>query len=238
MDTDLKLPVRSVLTSDIFDHSAFLEHIDSLGHHKLAKMTTYIPSITLPTILFANPYAAILAPVAAGTAIGYATRPKQTQKTYLALRQPPFRPPPWVFGPAWTTLYGLMGFAAYRAWSAGASSIDPRVLTLTKQGATLYSIQLGLNLIWMPLFFGFKRPIEATIDVATLTGVVGYLAYIWGQVDPVAGYALIPYNAWLCFATYLSAGAGHLNGWDFSDKEVPTTAKPGQSKFIDEKKEI
>lgn len=98
-------------------------------------MTTYIPSLTLPTFLFANPYAAILLPVAAGTAIGYTTRPKQTQKTYLALRQPPLRPPPWVFGPAWTALYGLMGFAAYRAWTAGAMSIDPRTLALTKVSA-------------------------------------------------------------------------------------------------------
>jgi tryptophan-rich sensory protein len=39
---------------------------------------------------------------------------KETQKTYMALKQPPYRPPPQVFGPAWTLLYGLMGFAAYR----------------------------------------------------------------------------------------------------------------------------
>lgn len=98
-------------------------------------------------------------------------------------------------------------------------------------------MQIGLNLVWMPLFFVFKRPIEATIDVASLTGLVGYLAYVWGQVDPVAGYALVPYTAWLCFATYLSAGAGYLNGWDFSDKELPVSNKSGQTKWVDEKKE-
>ena len=55
-----------------------------------------------------------------------------TQKTYLALKQPPYRPPPQVFGPVWTTLYGLMGYAAYRAWNTGISSLDPSMVSLTK----------------------------------------------------------------------------------------------------------
>jgi benzodiazapine receptor len=73
----------------------------------------------------------------------------------------------------------------------------------SQQGATLYTIQLGLNLIWMPLFFGLGRPIEASVDILALSGVTGYLAYIWGKVDPVCGYLLAPYLAWLGYATYL-----------------------------------
>lgn len=57
-----------------------------------------------------------------------------------------------------------------------------------QQGATLFTIQLGLNLIWMPLFFGLKRPIEATADIVALTGTVGYLTYIWSQVDTIAAW--------------------------------------------------
>jgi len=97
-------------------------------------MTTFIPSITLPAFAFENAAAAILLPVAAGTAIGFSTRPSQTQKTYLALRQPPLRPPPQVFGPMWTLLYGLMGYAAYRAWTAGTNSLDPYKMQLAKVG--------------------------------------------------------------------------------------------------------
>ena len=134
---------------------------------------------------------------------------KETQKTYLALKQPPYRPPPEVFGPAWTLLYGLMGFAAYKAYSTGMSPLaSTEQHLLTKQGATLYTIQLGLNLIWMPLFFWAKRPIEATVDIVALTGVTGYLTYIWGQVDPVAGWALAPYLAWL-------VGSPSELGWEF-----------------------
>ena len=56
----------------------------------------------------------------------------------------------------------------------------------------------------MPLFFGLHRPIEALVDIVALTGTTAYLTYIWGQVDVVAGWALVPYVAWLSFATYLT----------------------------------
>jgi len=172
--------------------------------------------------------------------------------------------PPQVFGPAWTLFYGLMGYSAYRAYSTGmatTSSLEKRLLT--KQGATLYTIQLGLNLLWMPLFFWAKRPIEATVDIVALTGVVSYLTYIWGQVDVISAWALAPYLGWLGFATYLSAGVGYLNDWDTASKEVcifmfgggrvlryirltsvansflqvdfPPSAKLEDTKFVDEK---
>ena len=57
---------------------------------------------------------------------------KSTQKKYLAMKQPPYRPPPQVFGPVWTTLYALMGYSAYRAWNTGMSSLNPRTIQLTK----------------------------------------------------------------------------------------------------------
>ena len=99
----------------------------------------------------------------------------------------------------------------------------------------------------MLLFFSLGRPIEATVDIVALTGVTGYLAYTWGQVDPIARWTPAPYLGWLSFATYLSvctmsiysleitvislmltfdeqAGCGYLNNWGFSivqtDKDV------------------
>ncbi|KXT07409.1 hypothetical protein AC578_418 [Pseudocercospora eumusae] len=197
-------------------------------------MTTHIPSLTLPSILFEQPAAAILLPIAAGTAVGFSLSPKETQKTYMALRQPPLKPPPKIFGPVWTVLYGLMGYGAYRAWTIGTRSIDPQKSVLAKHGATLYTLQLGLNLIWTPLFFGFKRPIEASADIIALTGTVGYLAYIWAQIDEAAAWCLAPYLVWLGFANYLCHGAGYLNNWDFSGKQQ---AKPGNkdTTFVDEK---
>lgn len=95
-------------------------------------MTTYIPSLTLPSFVLANASYATLLPIAAGTAVGFSTRPSDTQKTYLALRQPPFRPPPWVFGPAWTALYGLMGYASFRAWTNGINNFDVEKVKMAK----------------------------------------------------------------------------------------------------------
>lgn len=83
----------------------------------------------------------------------------------------------------------------------------------------MYTIQLGLNLVWMPLFFGMGRPIEAMLDIVALTGTVGYLSYIWSKVDKVSSLILVPYLAWLGFATYLTAGTGHLNGWTIKGNE-------------------
>ncbi|KAM7207062.1 putative translocator protein [Rhypophila sp. PSN 637] len=183
-------------------------------------MTTYIPQLTLPEAIFNSLPASILLPIALGSAVGYSTRPKEggTHRQYDSLRQPPLRPPPWVFGPVWTTLYGMMGYAAYRAVHFGTSPLNSAsTIAAARHGATLYTIQLGLNYAWMPLFFGLGRPVLATVNILSLLGVNGYLAYLWGNyVDETAGWLLTPYIAWLSFATYLTISIGHLNGWDLS----------------------
>ncbi|KAK0618215.1 TspO/MBR family protein [Bombardia bombarda] len=190
-------------------------------------MTTFISQLTLPEVIFNNLPASILLPITLGTAVGYSTRPKTTKRRYLSYKQPPFSPPPWLFGPAWTLLYGMMGYASYRAVHYGTSPLNSAATIATaKHGATLYTIQLGLNLAWMPLFFGLKRPVEATVDIIALLGSNIYLAYLWGgSVDRTAGLLLVPYIAWLGFASYLSAGVGYLNNWDLSDIEKDAVVK-------------
>jgi len=188
-------------------------------------MTTYIPSLTLPAFVFEQPAISVLLPVLAGTAVGALTRPDRTKKTYRALKQPPLHPPPYLFGPVWTVLYAAMGYAAYRAWTSGTTAFDPEKVRLAKHGATLYTIQLALNLVWMPLFFGLGRPIEATVDILALGGTTGYLAYVWSHVDNVSAWLLAPYLGWLGFATYLCTGCGYLNNGDFSNAETASKAE-------------
>lgn len=81
----------------------------------------------------------------------------------------------------------------------------------------------------MPLFFGLKRPIEATVDIVALTGVTGYLTYIWSKVDPVAAWGIVPYLGWLGFATYLSVStlttsnrvqANGMLGWHWLSQQL------------------
>jgi benzodiazapine receptor len=127
-----------------------------------------------------------------------------------------------------------MGYAAHRAWTVGILSAIPSVVEKTRIGATLYSLQLGLNFAWMPLFFVKGWPIPATVDIVALTATVGYLTYLWGKVDNTASYCLMPYLGWLGFATYLCVGAGHLNGWNFKDKIKRMETKPEETKYVDE----
>ncbi len=64
----------------------------------------------------------------------------------MALKQPPYRPPPQVFGPVWTVLYGLMGYSAYRAWDTGMSSLNPNIVALTKvQFPLLFQDEMQAN---------------------------------------------------------------------------------------------
>ncbi|KAK0745887.1 TspO/MBR family-domain-containing protein [Schizothecium vesticola] len=193
-------------------------------------MTTYIPNLTLPSFIFNSPAASILLPIALGTGVGYATQPRDNQRQYMSWKQPPLRPPPWIFGPVWTALYGMMGYSAYRAVHLGTSPLNmPHTISAAKHGATLYTIQLALNMIWMPLFFGLRRPVEATVDIVALLGVNGYLAWLWGtKVDEVSGWLLVPYIGWLSFATYLSAATGYLNNWDLRSHEEKARGKKGQ----------
>lgn len=102
--------------------------------------------------------------------------------------------------------------------------MNPRIIENTRRGATLYTVQLVLNQLFMPLFFGLGRPVEALIDVTLLTGAVGYLTYIWSKVDQTAMYCLVPYVAWCSFATYLTAGTGYLNGWTFEKTDAEVAA--------------
>lgn len=142
-----------------------------------------------------------------------------TKETYHKLHQPPFSPPAWLFGPAWTLLYGLMGYASHHATSLASQSLLPAVHEANRAAQTLYTTQLGLNFIWMPLFFGLGRPATALGDMVLLIGNVSLLMANWWDGDRTAFWLMAPYLGWLGYATYLNAGVGYLNGWTLYGKE-------------------
>lgn len=181
---------------------------------------SYIPSLTLPSAIFANPAISILLPIACGMSSGYVST-GFLRTGYKSLRKPPLNPPDWVFGPVWTTLYALMGYGAYRAWHSGMASLDPLRVEDARRGATLYTVQLALNMLYTPVYFALRQPVAGMVDILVLDAAVVWLATVWARVDQVALYTLVPYLGWLSMATYLTAGLGVLNGWNFKQADKP-----------------
>ncbi len=184
----------------------------------------YLPYLTFPASIFSSPTFSTLLPIVLGFSPGFLVDSSSKDKEngfatidakFKALKRPPLSPPGWIFPVVWAFLYPSMGYAAYRAWTTGMASANPSVHDLTQRGATLYTLQIAVNLCFTPLYFGLGKPVAGLINIATLTGMVYYLAYLWKEVDSTATYLLFPYMAWLSFATYLCAAQGYLNGWDF-----------------------
>lgn len=133
-----------------------------------------------------------------GLAIGFATRPGEW---YANLNKPSFNPPNWVFAPAWTVIYILIGIAGWLIWIDRPDSIEMK----------LWFAQMILNFAWSPVFFGLQQPTIAFAIILALTAVViGFVCLTWATL-PAASLLFLPYLAWLLFATALNAAIVALN---------------------------
>lgn len=121
---------------------------------------------------------------------------------YQGLTRPWFQPPDWAFGPAWTLIFALSGYALMRAWRAGAGRLLLGVFVLNG----------GLNALWSFLFFTSRRPDWALIEIVPLW--LSILAMIWlaARHDRVAAWCIAPYIAWVSFAAMLNLAIVRLNG--------------------------
>jgi len=121
-----------------------------------------------------------------------------------ALVKPSFMPPGWVFPVAWTILYICLGLAL--AMILHARGARGRGLALT-----LFLAQLALNYAWSPVFFGLHRiwPALAVIAAMILLSVAAAILFL--RIRRAAALLMIPYLAWLCFATALNWEIGRLN---------------------------
>jgi translocator protein len=124
---------------------------------------------------------------------------------YAGLAKPAFTPPPWVFGPVWTTLYILMAVAAWRVWFAQAAPAERRTALAT------FGLQLSLNALWPQVFFGLESPSLGLIVIVLLAAAVAWTLAAFGRIDRWAAWLLAPYLAWTLFATALNAAIVALN---------------------------
>ncbi len=141
---------------------------------------------------------------AAGILGSLATAP-QIGTWYQALVKPAFTPPSWVFGPAWTTLYFLMGISLFLVLEESAKGKDVRVPLV------IFAVQLILNSLWSFLFFGLESPFLGLIGIAALWIAIVATIGTFYRVRPAAAYLLVPYLAWVTFASLLNYSILILN---------------------------
>jgi len=128
----------------------------------------------------------------------------QAGSFYTQLVRPDWAPPPSVFGPVWTALYALMGFAAWLAWREGGWRSAGTALAL-------FLVQLAFNALWSWLFFGWHRGALAFADIMLLWAlIVATLVSFW-RIRPLAGMLLLPYLLWVSFAAVLNYSVWRLN---------------------------
>jgi len=123
---------------------------------------------------------------------------------YAGLQKPSWNPPNWIFGPVWTALYTIMAIAAWLIWKRGGFAGQHVALSL-------FLAQLLFNALWSPLFFGLRQPALAFADILLLwLTLLGTVAAFW-KVRPLAGALLVPYLAWVTFASALNFALWRLN---------------------------
>ena len=121
-----------------------------------------------------------------------------------ALEKPALMPPGWLFGVAWTILYILMGLAlAIVLHARGAKGRGPAIV--------LFLVQLLMNLAWSPLFFRAHQVGSALMLILALIVVVAITIWLFTRIRRVAGLLLLPYLAWLAFASFLNYELERLN---------------------------
>ncbi|MBC8207226.1 MAG: tryptophan-rich sensory protein [Kiritimatiellales bacterium] len=128
----------------------------------------------------------------------------RTDGWYAQLSKPAWNPPPAVFGPVWTALYVLIGLAGYFAWTRGGRRGRLTVFAV-------YGMQLLLNALWTPLFFGLHRPALALADLILMWFLILLCIGRFAPRSRLAAWLMLPYFLWVSFAGALNAAIVWMN---------------------------
>ena len=124
---------------------------------------------------------------------------------YESLRFPSFRPPNWLFGPAWTVIFVLIATSGVIAWDHAPDDAARRGLI------GLFAINAALNILWSPLFFKLRRPDWAFYELLFFWASVLALVVYVSSISATAGWIIAPYLAWVTFAGFLNWRVVQLN---------------------------
>ncbi|QSX00584.1 TspO/MBR family protein [Haloterrigena alkaliphila] len=120
-----------------------------------------------------------------------------------SLEKPPFYPPSIAFPIVWTALFTLMGIALWLVWRSDSAG---RRLALG-----LFAVQMAFNVVWTPAFFALEAPLFALGIILVLWALVVGTIVAFDRVDRRAAALLVPYLAWVTFATALNFELWRLN---------------------------
>jgi tryptophan-rich sensory protein len=137
-------------------------------------------------------------------AIGSAWTASSVKTWYAQLNKPAFTPPNWIFGPVWSVLYACMAVSAWLVWrNAGWSG--------AKKSFLLFFLQLIFNVAWSGLFFKLRSPGVAMIEIVFLLASVAATAFSFLHFSVTAFWLMVPYVAWVGFASWLNLQLWRLN---------------------------
>jgi benzodiazapine receptor len=137
-------------------------------------------------------------------AAGYLGTLVGNQGYYLELTRPGWAPPTWVFGPAWITLYVLMGTATWLVWRTPPSAAR-------REALTWFAVQLALNAAWTPVFFGLENPAAGFALILTIPVTVTGMIVSYARLSRAGAALLLPLWLWVGFATLLNGAIWWLN---------------------------
>ena len=125
----------------------------------------------------------------------------QPGEWYEALKKPSWTPPRWVFPVAWTSLYLLMSLAGMRVAQQSG----------TGQALAFWSLQIALNTLWTPIYFGLHRIRAAMVIMVFLWLAVAATTISFFGADFFAGLLFTPYLVWVTIAGALNFTTMRLN---------------------------
>ena len=124
---------------------------------------------------------------------------------YLSLKNPSWKPPDWLFAPAWTVIFALAAASGVAAWRAAPDRTSRAWLL------ALFGLNGFLNVLWSLLYFRLRRPDWALIEVGFLWLSVLMLVLVLGRYSRKAAWLLLPYLVWIAFAGVLNWATVQLN---------------------------
>jgi translocator protein len=151
-----------------------------------------------------------------GFLVGSLASAGEENRWFAILQKPALQPPGWVFGVAWTILYAMQGFAL-------ALIVDARGARGRTVAICLFAFQFTLNLAWSPTFFMMHQVSAALVLIAVILIAAGLTTFAFARVRKMAAWLMLPYLAWLAFASLLTYQFDALN--PLAEQMVPEPTK-------------